>query len=185
MNKIELINLLQQKITQLSTDENRRKIKLSLPNFSYAVFSENFQSFIFYEQEMHKTLQQIEQAKETDLLLYNLLVEKLLSQYAMLSDYLSPHLKPTAVKQTRQQLKSIHQLPPRERLEKYYEALRLLNEKITALEDQNLKSHSSLLTQQLVYQQQRRTKCLQAIETLEEYLAFKQEQENLDELKNN
>ena len=71
---------------------------------------------------------------------------------------------------------SIHILPPRERLEKYYEALQQLTEKYeeakaqadTAQTDIQRDMHKQTAAIYLT----RRQKCLEAIETLEEYLAF-------------
>ena len=77
---------------------------------------------------------------------------------------------------------SIHHLPPRERLEKYYEALQQLTEKYeeakaqanTAQTDIQRDMHKQTASIYLT----RRQKCLEAIETLEEYLAFKEAQES-------
>lgn len=177
MTKNQLLEKLQQQISQLFTSDNRSKVKLVLANFNPAVFSENFQSFHFYENEMQKTLQQIAAVNEQDEILLNALTEKLLSQYECLSEHLNPqkitHLKAKPDKN------AIHSLPPRERLGKYYEALRILNEKIIELEDANRLNPSSLLTQQIMYQQERCSRCELAIENLEEYLLFKEEQEKL------
>ena len=68
-----------------------------------------------------------------------------------------------------------HSLPPRERLAKYYEYLASFNEKIQHEQDGLNKaqregvSFSRLKLEQL---EQRRARCLEAIEMLEEYLIF-------------
>ena len=72
---------------------------------------------------------------------------------------------------------SIHRLPPRERLEKYYEALQQLTEKYeeakaqadTAQTDIQRDMHKQTAAIYLT----RRQKCLEAIETLEETLPSK------------
>ena len=77
---------------------------------------------------------------------------------------------------------SIHRLPPRERLEKYYEALQQLTEKYEEAKAQANTAQTDI--QQDMHKQTaaiyltRRQKCLEAIETLEEYLAFKELQES-------
>ena len=77
---------------------------------------------------------------------------------------------------------SIHRLPPRERLEKYYEALQQLTGKYEEAKAQADTAQTDI--QRDIHKQTaaiyltRRQKCLEAIETLEEYLAFKEAQES-------
>lgn len=178
MTKTQLLEKLQHQISVLFTPENRSKVKLTLPNFNPAIFSENFQSFSFYEKEMQKMLQQISAANEQDEILLNVLAEKLLSQYVCLSECLNP--RKSVFSAAKPDKNAVHQLPPRERLDKYYEALRILNAKIAELEDDNRLAPSRLLAQNILYQKERRSRCELAIENLEEYLLFKEEQEKMN-----
>lgn len=174
MTKSELVEILHKKIYELCTQDNKAVTKLILPGFNLSVFSENFQSFEFYEKEMLMTLKQIQEVDEKDTALLYFLSEKLLSQYEMIFSYFSHKTKRSpALSQSEKD--RIHQLPPRERLDKYYEALNQLNQKIAELEALHSTSPTMLLAQRLAHQKQRRDKCLDAIELLEEYLAFKQE----------
>ncbi|NBI13000.1 primosomal replication protein N [[Haemophilus] felis] len=175
MTKDQLLEKLNQQISALSIPENRNQVKLVLPNFNPAVFSENFQSFSFYEKEMQSTLQKIAQASEQDEVLLNMLTEKLLSQYVCLSECLAPKAKlKGAVKADKN---AVHQLPPRERLEQYYEFLKILNEKVLLLEDKYRLAPSRLLAEQISYQKERVNRCELAIENLEGYLLLKEETE--------
>lgn len=174
MNKSAQLAQLQQLITQLRNQyAHRLHDSINMP-FERQLFNQASQSCGFYFDQMQLTLQQIEQLHEQDIQQCAYLSEKLLSQYTLLKDTLEPkHTKQTPTTCKTQ----IHQLPARERLEKYYEALHLLNEKLMAQQDQlqsaiNEQQRNHALTQ-LNYTKQRRQKCLDAIENLEEYLAFK------------
>ena len=117
------------------------------------------------------------------------MAEHLLGQCTALTEAMNrKYRKPIQQKKTEQPITSsksqhsIHRLPPRERLEKYYEALQQLTEKYeeakaqanTAQTDIQRDMHKQTAAIYLT----RRQKCLEAIETLEEYLAFKEAQES-------
>ena len=73
----------------------------------------------------------------------------------------------------------VHTLPPRERLAKYYEYLASLNEKIQCEQDDLSRAQKEglpLNRQKLEQLEQRRARCLEAIEMLEEYLVFLEKQ---------
>ncbi|MFD1806271.1 primosomal replication protein PriC [Pasteurella oralis] len=181
MTKTELLQSLTNKVNQLYTQYAQRTEQKLQTKFDPQLFSENGQSFSFYYQEIQQTLRHLAGVTENDLNLAIFFAEKLLSQCAALSDALNPiPIKTTPTKQTRQIAQNIHQLPPRERLEKYYAALQALNEKITQQEDEKRKAQDhnekAYLVQKIAFTKQRREKCLMAIEVLEEYLVFKQNQ---------
>lgn len=75
----------------------------------------------------------------------------------------------------------LDKLPPRERLEKYYDALKALNDKLNEQKDLLTQAQSEIEQthyRNLIEQTRaRRKRCLEAIEILEEYLAFKNSQE--------
>ncbi|MGY4677367.1 primosomal replication protein PriC [Pasteurella sp. P03HT] len=182
MKKNALMSSLTAKVEHLYAQHLQSMTQKVQLKFSPGLFSENNQTFEFYYQEIHQTLKQLENVAEHDLALCTFFAEKLLSQCNALSDALNPHRetksipRPSKIK-TQQ---TIHQLPPRERLEKYYEALQALNEKITRQQDEKRKAQHAnelaLIEHHIAFTQQRRAKCLMAIDVLEEYLAFKENQ---------
>ena len=118
------------------------------------------------------------------------MAEHLLGQCTALTEAMNrKHKKPIQPKIAEPQVASsksqhsIHRLPPRERLEKYYEALQQLTEKYeeakaqanTAQTDIQRDMHKQTAA---IYFKRAVKKCLEAIETLEEYLAFKEAQES-------
>ncbi|SUC09019.1 primosomal replication protein N'' [Pasteurella canis] len=180
MTKIELLQSLTSKVNQLYAQYAQHTEQKLNTKFDPQLFGENSQSFSFYYQEIQETLKQLAHVPENDLNLAIFFTEKLLSQCTALSDALNPITVNTMSKKTQQMAQSIHQLPPRERLEKYYVALQALNEKITQQQDEKHKTQDpnerSYLEQKIAFTQQRRDKCLMAIEVLEEYLIFKENQ---------
>jgi len=73
----------------------------------------------------------------------------------------------------------VHSLPPRERLAKYYEYLASFNEKIQHEQDSLSEAQRERLPfnrLKLEQLEQRRARCLEAIEMLEEYLIFLEKQ---------
>ncbi|ARB74927.1 TPA: primosomal replication protein PriC [Pasteurella multocida] len=182
MKKTELIRILTNKITQLDHKQRTATEQPLKTRFAPHLFSENNQVFSFYFQELKQTLIQLENAPETDITLCAFFAEKLLSQYVALSEALThTQIKTKTFTPTNKATHHVHQLPPRERLEKYYEALQALNEKLMSLQDSQQKTQAEqekkLLGQKIQLTQQRKAKCLAAIETLEEYLVFKNTQD--------
>ena len=117
------------------------------------------------------------------------MAEHLLGQCTALTEAMNrKHRKPIQQKKTEQPVTSskshhrIHRLPPRERLEKYYEALQQLTEKYEEATAQTNMAQTDIQRdghkQTAAIYLTRRQKCLEAIETLEEYLAFKEAQES-------
>lgn len=183
MKKNALMSSLTAKVEHLYAQHLQSMTQKVQLKFAPGLFSETNQTVRFYYQEIHQTLKQLENVAEHDLALCTFFAEKLLSQCNALSDALHPHRETKIISKHSSSVKTqqtIHQLPPRERLEKYYEALQALNEKITRQQDEKRKAQHTnelaLIEHHIAFTQQRRAKCLMAIDVLEEYLAFKENQ---------
>lgn len=111
--------------------------------------------------------------------------EKLVAQYHALLDLLQPNARrkphfaprPAPLKADNH---SVHQLPHKERLEKYYDYLRRLNDLIAQQNEALLQADASqqpLLMQKIQHTEQRKQRCQDAIDNLEEYLLFVAERE--------
>ncbi|MDO4429756.1 MAG: primosomal replication protein [Lonepinella koalarum] len=182
---IQQLNDALERLYQQYADQYTQSISAK---FDRTLFSEDFQPFAFYYAELQHTLSQLSSLNEKETTEIDFLAEKLIAQCTALQEALLKQDKgeKSAVKlrpflNKREQLRrEIDQLPPRERLEKYYEALQKLNEKINEKTDelQTLLSteQKGLCQKQLEQFYQRRQNCLEAIELLEEYLAFKENQ---------
>ena len=157
------------------------------------MFSENGQNVSFYLKEINQTLDRIKTLEYNDLNHYNFLTERLLAQCSVLSEALTRKNTHLTVSQTTKQTiqksqHSIHQLPPRERLGKYYEALERLNKLYQQHKD--LAQAEKNNDEKIRYAQlaegykKRQQKCQDAIDLLEEYLVFKEELENRENTEN-
>ncbi|PJG83749.1 primosomal replication protein PriC [Caviibacterium pharyngocola] len=193
MNKQDLIQRLEQKIQQIGTDYANSPNKIIYAKFSRTLFSEDFQPLSFYLNELMYTVKQLSDLPQ-DYPQYQFYADKLLGQYKALTDALSaPKAASRAIpknstlrRSERERIRDeLNQLPPRERLAKYYEFLQTFNEKIDAQQDlascAQSEQEKARLQHQIELTRQRRARCLEAIEVLEEYLAFKDEQEESDE----
>lgn len=183
-----LIQQLAERLEQLYQQYANQPSQPISATFDRTLFSEDFQPFAFYYGELQQTLSQFHRLNENDEREMDFLAEKLIAQCTALQEALlkqhngeksAVNFRPVLNK--REQLRrEIDQLPPRERLEKYYEALQKLNEKISEKTDELQTALSSeqkgLCQKQLEQLYQRRQNCLDAIELLEEYLAFKENQ---------
>lgn len=183
-----LIQQLAERLEQLYQQYANQPSQPISATFDRTLFSEDFQPFVFYYGELQQTLSQFHRLNENDEREMSFLAEKLIAQCTALQEALlkqhngeksAVNFRPVLNK--REQLRrEIDQLPPRERLEKYYEALQKLNEKISEKTDELQTALSSeqkgLCQKQLEQLYQRRQNCLDAIELLEEYLAFKENQ---------
>ena len=200
----QLIQILDQKVQQLYQAHLSKREEKIFSKFDRTLFSENGQNVSFYLKEINQTLDRIKALEQTldrikalesnDLNHYNFLAERLLAQCSVLSEALArknTHLteSPTTTKQPIQKSQhSIHKLPPRERLEKYYEALERLNklyqqhkDLAQAEKNNDEKIHYAQLAEGYKKRQQ---KCQEAIDLLEEYLVFKEELENRENTEN-
>ena len=190
----QLIQILDQKVQQLYQAHLSKREEKIFAKFDRTLFSENGQNVSFYLKEINKTLDRIKTLESNDLNHYNFLAERLLAQCSVLSEALTrknTHLTvpKTTTKQTIQKSQhSIHKLLPRERLEKYYEALERLNKLYQQHKDLALAEKNN--DEKIRYAQlaegykKRQQKCQDAIDLLEEYLVFKEEMENRENTEN-
>ena len=190
----QLIQILDQKVQQLYQAHLSKREEKIFAKFDRTLFSENGQNVSFYLKEINKTLDRIKTLESNDLNHYNFLAERLLTQCSVLSEALTrknTHLTvpKTTTKQTIQKSQhSIHKLLPRERLEKYYEALERLNKLYQQHKDLALAEKNN--DEKIRYAQlaegykKRQQKCQDAIDLLEEYLVFKEEMENRENTEN-
>ena len=190
----QLIQILDQKVQQLYQAHLSKQEEKIFAKFDRTLFSENGQNVSFYLKEINQTLDRIKTLASNDLNHYNFLTERLLAQCSVLSEALArknTHLtvSQTTTKQTIQKSQhSIHKLPPRERLEKYYEALERLNKLYQQHKD--LAQAEKNNDEKIRYAQlaegykKRQQKCQDAIDLLEEYLVFKEKLENRENTEN-
>ena len=190
----QLIQRLDQKVQQLYQAHLSKREEKIFAKFDRTLFSENGQNVSFYLKEINQTLDRIKTLEYNDLNHYNFLAERLLAQCSVLSEALTrknTHLT-TANKTTKQPIQKskhgIHKLPPRERLEKYYEAREQLNNlyrqhKDLAQAEKNNDEKIRYAQLAEVYKK-RQQKCQDAIDLLEEYLVFKEEVENRENTQN-
>ncbi|WP_114890113.1 primosomal replication protein PriC [Haemophilus influenzae] len=190
----QLIQRLDQKVQQLYQAHLSKREEKIFAKFDRTLFSENGQNVSFYLKEINQTLDRIKTLESNDSNHYNFLAERLLAQCSVLSEALvrkNTHLteSQTTTKQTIQKSQhSIHKLPPRERLEKYYEAREQLNNLYRQHKDlAQAEKHND---EKIRYAQlaevykKRQQKCQDAIDLLEEYLVFKEEVENRENTEN-
>ncbi|OOF46492.1 primosomal replication protein PriC [Rodentibacter trehalosifermentans] len=182
-----LIDTLEQKVQQLQHAYSSKLEEKILAKFDRTLFSENGQTVSFYFSEIQQTLEKIKSLHSTDFNHYRFITEHLLKQCSVLSEALnrknnriippkpSESAKPKASH-------NVHKLPPRERLGKYYEALEQLNhlyqqqcDLIHVETNPEVQQKAMRLAEGYKL---RRQKCQDAIDLLEEYLAFKEQQEN-------
>ena len=190
----QLIQRLDQKVQQLYQAHLSKREEKIFAKFDRTLFSENGQNVSFYLKEINQTLDRIKTLESNDSNHYNFLAERLLAQCSVLSEALvrkNTHLteSQTTTKQTIQKSQhSIHKLPPRERLEKYYGAREQLNNlyrqhKDLAQAEKNNDEKIRYAQLAEVYKK-RQQKCQDAIDLLEEYLVFKEEVENRENTEN-
>ena len=190
----QLIQILDQKVQQLYQAHLSKREEKIFAKFDRTLFSENGQNVSFYLKEINQTLDRIKALESNDLNHYNFLAERLLAQCSVLSEALArknTHLtvSQTTTKQTIQKSQhSIHKLPPRERLEKYYEALERLNKLYQQYKDlaQAQKNNDEKIRYAQLAEgyKKRQQKCQDAIDLLEEYLVFKEKLENRENTEN-
>lgn len=115
--------------------------------------------------------------------------EKLVAQYHALLEFTrpinttKPHFTLPNVAAKHQNKQQIHQLPPKVRLEKYYQFLRRFNDMIAQQNDELLHTEPQQQAVILAKIQQielRKQRCQDAIDNLEGYLMFAAERESYD-----
>lgn len=143
----------------------------------------------FYLKEIRQCLTQLEKINDDNVQKYTFYSEKLKGQCNALSEALSQTNAKTNIKfqhndtslqsvqeRREKQRIALNKLPPRERLSKYYEALQTLNTKLErqrdCFEEATLLQDKQTYSQQIAITQQRKQRCSEAIEQLEEYLAL-------------
>lgn len=193
MSKVELIAKLEQTVHQLYQKYSIDKNQKIYAKFDRTLFSESFETFSFYMDEVESTLSKLKKIGKDNPHQYQFYCQKLVSQCSVLDEAISRGnrifnnknnlIAKPALLSKREKLKAqLNQLPPRERLQKYYESLNALNQKLEKEEgllyQANTFQEKQLYTEQVETTKKRRTRCLDAIEMLEEYLAFKENLEN-------
>ncbi|OOF64916.1 primosomal replication protein PriC [Rodentibacter sp. Ppn85] len=184
----QLIEKLEQKVKQLYQIHSAQLEEKIFTKFDRTLFSENGQTLSFYFAEINQTLIRIKSLNSNDVNHYRFMTEHLFKQCNALSETLNRNntvftrqkRQPNpAVKKTRH---GIHKLPPRERLEKYYEALEQLNNLYQQYRDLAHTKNDSIEQKRMKELADsykcRRQKCQEAIDLLEEYLTFKDEQKS-------
>ncbi len=179
-----LFNELKNKLDKLEEKYDSHLNKELKTVFPRQLFRENFAQLSQYLEEMRQTLSSLQKIQH-NLPQFTLLAEKFLGQYHAIMDALSQTPKvpqKTTTLNRREQIKQeLNKLPPRERLERYYQYLQQFNEKITDIEDKLYQTDNTELKNQLTKILEntkiRQKKCLEAIELLEEYLSMMDENE--------
>ena len=164
---------------QRYASQSERKI---FAKFDRTLFSESFETVGFYLQEISQTLTILDRLDALQIAQFEYITQKLTAQCTALSEALNAKPEPRAKSAVHFPAKvattaqiNIHTLPPVQRLEKYYEALHALNDKIDMLNslehDAQSQAQRAIYAEQVAITQQRKQRCLDAIELLEEYLA--------------
>ncbi|WP_040975891.1 primosomal replication protein PriC [Necropsobacter massiliensis] len=182
MNQSKLILRLKQTVKRFYTQYHIAEKRKILAKFDRTLFSEDFQSLDFYVKELQQTLTVLEHLQSDQQAQYQFYSQKLLAQCNALADALTPSPRQSVTTtQAAQSLRArqkqlVHQLPPRKRLEKYYDALRALNEKLEQQQTNATRARNHAEKQYHLQQaeitKQRRARCLEAIELLEDYLSL-------------
>ena len=164
-----------------------QKEEIVYAKFSPNLFTENWQKTAFYFEQIELTLVQLKQVESDNIEAWQFYTQKLSAQCTALSDALTRQhqnaqffpVKDKEENKPQNKRQHPHSLPPRERLAKYYEYLASFNEKIQHEQDSLSEAQreglpfNRLKLEQL---EQRRARCLEAIEMLEEYLIFLEKQ---------
>ncbi|MGR3808045.1 primosomal replication protein PriC [Pasteurella testudinis] len=158
---------------------NHKPIYAKLDRRLFSPDNETIADCLAQAQTTLQTLRQLRDDQQAEFY-----AEKLVAQYHALlelstanraSQRPAPAPKPSAAPKH-----SVHALPPAERLEKYYEFLTRLNDLIAEQAEQLLTCPTNdkpLLLQKIAASEQRKQRCQDAIDHLEEYLAFVAERE--------
>ena len=191
----QLIQRLDQKVQQLYQAHLSKREEKIFAKFDRTLFSENGQTVAFYLKEINQTLDKIKSLQSENPDHYIFITKRLLAQCTALSEALTHKNKPFIIntnaippQSQKKSQHSIHKLPPRERLEKYYEAREQLNNlyrqhKDLAQAEKNNDEKIRYAQLAEVYKK-RQQKCQDAIDLLEEYLVFKEEVENRENTEN-
>ncbi|MDU8924042.1 primosomal replication protein [Pasteurellaceae bacterium LIM206] len=184
-NSTALFTRLERQVALLYQKYQAKMTQTVYARFDPALFTEDFAPCRFYFEQIRHTLDTLAQCdRPAEIQFFS---EKLLAQCTALHEamqYGNPNQSSagTAENRHRQLIERLNQLPPRERLAQYYEFLQALNEKLNQQKDQLKLAQSEQDKQyyqtQIEHTRQRRSRCLNAIEQLEEYLTFKEQLES-------
>lgn len=177
---------LRQKVQRLFSPYQNQRDQQILAKFDRTLFREDFAQLKDYLGEIEQTLTQLANLSDNARQQTDFYSQKLLAQCQALIDALQRQetdVTPKAATQNaqknraseRQQVQNaLYQLPPRERLAKYYEFLLQLNEIIEnnqqAFYQARSEQEKQRLANNLQITRQRRDRCQEAIDLLEEYL---------------
>ncbi|MBN6078074.1 primosomal replication protein [Aggregatibacter actinomycetemcomitans] len=188
MNSISIRHL-KQSLQHFFEHYDAQKEETVYAKFSTNLFTENRQKTAFYFQQIEQTFACLEQVEAGNLEALQFYSQKLSAQCTALSDALTrqqqndqPFPRKTKEEEPEPADKRrhpVHRLPPRERLAKYYDYLASFNEKIQLVQDalEKAQHERQLVNKQTLKQlEQRRARCLEAIDVLEEYLVFMEKQ---------
>ncbi|MBN6065802.1 primosomal replication protein [Aggregatibacter actinomycetemcomitans] len=187
MNSISIRHL-KQSLQHFFTRYDAQKEETVYAKFSANLFTENRQKTAFYFQQIEQTFARLEQVETGNLEALQFYTQKLSAQCTALSDALTrqqqnnqpvPRKTKEASKPADKRHHPVHRLPPRERLAKYYDYLASFNEKIQLEQDalEKAQREGRLVNKQTLEQlEQRRARCLEAIDVLEDYLVFMEKQ---------
>ena len=181
-NQQQLISQLQQQLQLFYRYNGEQIIK---QQFERTVFAESGQPLRYYIAQIEQNIARLATLDKVEVVAY--LAEQISIQFQVLLEALqrterSAKKAETATTQpqkTEKKQYDVFQLPAEERIHKYYEFLTRFNDRIADLEQQQQlapREQKPLFQQQLALLQQRRQRCLAAIEQLEEYLEFKASQ---------
>ncbi|MGV6989611.1 primosomal replication protein PriC [Testudinibacter sp. P80/BLE/0925] len=163
----------------------QQPISAKLDSRLFATENETVGDCLTQIQQTFSILRQATEAEQVEFY-----TEKLLAQYHALLDMLQPtasvqphfaaNFTPKAA--TKKNKHQVHDLPPQVRLEKYYQFLRQLNDLIAQQNDAMLQAEplqQAAWLQRIQQTEQRKQRCQDAIDNLEEYLLFVAERDNL------
>lgn len=184
-----ILQLKQQVETFFSHYSHIPKKQKIYAKFDRTLFSQDFGTVEFYFKEIQQSLSQLEKIDDNNIQKYDFYSAKLAGQCKALSEalkWIKPQEKkqfqhsktnPLSIQAQRENQRiELNKLPPRERLSKYYEALQALNTKLEQQRDRFTQATSlqekQVYSQQMTITQQRKARCTEAIEQLEEYLAL-------------
>lgn len=182
ISQAQLVDQLLRQLDYFSAYDDSQILTIA---FDQTIFLESFQPLRFYLDEIKQNIQKLAQLDNPQIV--NYLAEKITAQFRVLFDAVNQqHLPELAISpvttasrhtSTQHDKNAVFHLPPEQRIHKYYEYLTRFNDYLANLEKLQQQTNDwqrkQQLQQQIEQYQQRRARCLAAIEQLEEYLAFK------------
>ncbi len=177
---------LRQKVQRLFSPYQNQRDQQILAKFDRTLFREDFAQLKDYLGEIEQTLTQLANLSDNARQQTDFYSQKLLAQCQALIDALqrqetdvtpkvdTQNAQKNRASERQQVQNALYQLPPRERLAKYYEFLLQLNEIIEnnqqAFYQARSEQEKQRLANHLQITRQRRDRCQEAIDLLEEYL---------------